>query len=150
MAMNSGLSVESNLTKNRILVLLALLALGALSLALLSVREYARGRTLAREVFQLPEDAATNFLSEEVALEYANRLLSRRFPSVTWKPIGDDRSVAPDGTKDQFLVRNTISSSVEGSILFTVVTPSDKIPNRVYARLSLRDRELTCVLSRTN
>jgi hypothetical protein len=147
--MDAGQPIRGSLTMKRLLALLVLLALGILLLALFLVGEYERGKTLAEEVFQLPEDAVTDFLSEEVALEYANRLLARRYPSVTWKPIEDDRSVAPDGTKDRYLLRNTINSSVQGSIVFTIVTPIDTIPNQVSARFTLHGRELTCVLSRT-
>ena len=133
----------------RLQVVLILLVLVVLSLVVFSLYSFERGKTLAEELFQLPEATSADFLSEEVALEYANRLLTQRFPSATWKPNEDDRGVALNGTKDQFLLRNTKNSSVNGRILFINVTPSDTIPNRVSARLILRERELTCVLLRT-
>lgn len=149
MASNSVQSVLGNLTLNRLLIVLASLALGAVLVSLLLVGGYESGKTLAREVFPLPQDATSDWLSEKAALDCGSRLLDRIFPSASWKPVEDNRSVAPDGSKDQFLVRNTINPAAEGSILYTDVTPSGDIPSHVVVRFTLRERTVTCVLSRT-
>lgn len=133
----------------RYLVILVLLALVALSLLLFLRMEHEQAKTLSIGTFQLSEDTATDFLSEKVALEYANKVLARIYPSVPWKPVEDGRSVAPDGTKDRFLSRNADQPSTEGTILFTNAKPSNAVPNSISAKLSLRDHDLTCVLSRS-
>jgi len=91
-------------------------------------------------VYHLDELPA--FLTEELALRIACETLHRDgFDTNTWRPVPDDRSVAPDGRRDEYLVRNTIKPN-DGSFTF-----EDRGGSSRYVHVELESNSITaCVV----
>jgi hypothetical protein len=78
------------------------------------------------------------FLSESDALAKAREAMAMDGLDVTrWQPRADDRSKAPDGTPDRYLVRNATNAN-QGTIVFadpeapaTSPTTRQAIPERI-------------------
>jgi hypothetical protein len=88
-------------------------------------------------VFKLASTPA--FLTDEIALSKAREALSLDgYDTSAWQPGEDDRSKAPDGTPDRYLVRNTLDPN-RGSIRFL-----DKRVDSRYVQVELKGDRVHC------
>ncbi len=72
-----------------------------------------------------PWPAGAAFLTETEALRIADLAMEAAgYPTSGWLPLKDDRSQAPDGRPDEYLVRNTIDPN-DGMIMFRNASRED-------------------------
>ena len=104
------------------------------------VKESRSGPTHAFDIRPAPP-----FLPDAVALEKARESLARDGYDVSvWRPSEDDRTKAPDGTPDRYLVRNAIDPN-SGWIGFRDTSASDLNPQRIVD-VELKGERLECVV----
>ena len=85
------------------------------------------------------------FLSEDLAVAKARQSLARDgYDLSVWKPSRDNRSHAPDGTPDVYLVRNTLNPN-DGSIVFVDTSSRDQNPSRIVS-VGLKGDQLECTV----
>ena len=85
------------------------------------------------------------FLTDELALEKAavSLALDGYDPSA-WQPSPDNRTRAPDGLGDQYLVRNTLNAN-QGFIVFRTAERANPNPTRVVT-VELKNGRVECVV----
>ena len=86
---------------------------------------------------------APAFLPDALALEKARETLARDgYDAAAWDPSEEDRSGAPDGTRDRYLSRNADNPNY-GTILFHDRTRTQQNPARIV-HLELKGDRLEC------
>jgi hypothetical protein len=74
-------------------------------------------------VHRFPVSAGESFLTDDRAAAIAREVMNRDgFPESAWRLMNDDRTKAPDGRPDQFLMRNTINLD-QGCVSFGAAAP---------------------------
>lgn len=119
------------------------LGVGVLLLAVAAVpyliHRSVQSRIGPQHIYELSEQP--KFLTEELAMERARETLIRDgLDATAWQPVPDDRSKAPDGRTDQFLLRNTITPN-HGSIMFRSSTGTR------FVSVELDGRRVVCQTS---
>jgi hypothetical protein len=90
-------------------------------------------------VHRFPIEAGETFLADDRAAAIGREVMNRDgFPESAWKLMNDDRSKAPDGRPDQFLLRNGTNAD-HGVVWFHC--DSSPTPER-YVNIELRDGEI--------
>jgi hypothetical protein len=64
---------------------------------------------------------APRFLTDEVATRCASNLLQKVYPNETWLPLTYTQTKAPDGSPDEYLLRNAVDSN-SGTVHFVAVS----------------------------
>ena len=83
------------------------------------------------------------FLTDDLAVAKARQTLALDGYDVSvWQPSEDDRSKAPDGTPDVYLVRNTINPN-RGFIEFLDTNRTDRNPSRIVT-VELKGEHVEC------
>ena len=71
------------------------------------------------------------FVSDDLALTKAREVMTADgYDMSVWRPHEDDRTMAPDGTKDKYFVRNAIRPN-DGFVLFQDPTLKQSNPQRI-------------------
>lgn len=95
--------------RGRLLPVAIALSLATVPLLCLSASRWytdrvTEARSGPRQTYPLPNGAA--FLTEKEALSMAIETLRRSgYAAADWRPVPDDRTKAPDGTRDKYLLR---------------------------------------------
>jgi hypothetical protein len=88
------------------------------------------------------------FLTDDVAVEKARHALALDgFDAFVWQPSKDDRTKAPDGTPDVYLVRNSLNPN-DGWIMFRDTTRKDDPKATRIVTVELKGDRLDCVVVR--
>lgn len=88
-------------------------------------------------------EPAPRFLTNDLAVSKAQETLRLDgYDLSAWRPLKDDRSKAPDGTPDEYLVRNAIDPN-RGQIQFVDTRNRDRNPSRVVL-MELKGDRLKC------
>jgi hypothetical protein len=119
-------------------LLIAIAVFAVICLTVLKFRNVMVGPTHEWVLANTPE-----FLSEQLALEKANELLELDGLTLSeWTPYPDERTIAPNGQRDRFLVRNTLNHN-QGAIRYHKQGAGDR-----FANVELVGNRLVCQLSR--
>jgi hypothetical protein len=83
-------------------------------------------------------DRRPQFLSDALAIEKAKEAMHRAGYDARWEPLGEGRTVAPDGTRDVYLLRNALNPNL-GTISFL-----DEGNRKRIVQIELDGDRLTC------
>ena len=126
-------------TRNAVLIGVVLVFLGFMAVAYLVNRavQWGIGREYVYELSEQPK-----FLSEALAIAKARETLTRDgLNPAVWGPVVEERTKAPDGSVDRFLLRNTINPN-HASIMFTNGTGNTR-----FVRVELEGSRVVCQTS---
>lgn len=123
-------------------MLVALVVTGIWILPALVNHSLKRITILGRHAYELPEHVP--FLTEEVALTFARRMLEREgFSLEAWIPVEDRRTSSPDHKPDKYLVRNAFNPN-DGFIRFK----NEALNESRYVSVVLSNKQVMCSLTR--
>ena len=95
---------------------------------------------------EFPLTTAPAFLTEDVAMASAwNAMKIEGYDVATWRPVVEDRTMAPDGSRDKFLLRN--EGNPNGGIILFRQESSGQAKERLV-RVELRQSRVACEIGR--